>query len=208
MTKSFIYLLAIILLSACGGASKSIIPTSSKLPTTEDNYTIIWSGNGKAYRYLDGDYQRDEAYDYTFEVVQRRYQNTWNSIKNMHRIHPDYDGKAGEREQTMYFEIAYKQLGEGLHSSIKSSLGNGKGKSDEQFRKQSLELDLNISSMAPYNTIRITQDYRYEEGILVETVELYKKKDGQEIPFMKNEEEALIFRPQRLEGAPTKFIKL
>ena len=58
---------------------------------------------------------------------------------------------------------------------------------------------------APYNTMRITQHSKYEEGILLETVELFKLSDGKETPFSKIEERAVIFRPATLENAPTKF---
>ena len=124
----------------------------------------------------------------------------------MHRIHPDYDGKAGNRDQTMFFGIDFQQNTQGISSAIQSSLGKGSGKSDKEFRKQSFVLKFdNISSFAPYNTMRITQSYQYEKGLLLETVELYKVKDGKEVPFMKMEEKAEIFRPARLEQAPTTF---
>ncbi|WP_338769744.1 hypothetical protein WAF17_10455 [Bernardetia sp. ABR2-2B] len=193
-------------LTSCGTSSQVIIPTSEKLPTLEDNYSIIWQGSGESYIYLDGKYERNESNDYTFEVVQRRYKNSWKSIKNMHRIHPNYDGKAGEREQTMFFGIDFSANQNKIVSTINSSLGNGKGESDNEFREQTMQFSLDgISSFAPYNTMRITQHYKYEEGILLETVELFKFKDGNEIPFVKIEEKATIFRPTKLETAPTKF---
>ena len=57
----------------------------------------------------------------------------------------------------------------------------------------------------PYNKFRITQNYDYEKGVLTETVELIKEKDGKETPFMKNEETALIFIKSKLDKAPTTF---
>ena len=41
--------------------------------------------------------------------------------------------------------------------------------------------------------------------MLLETVELFKLEDGKETPFAKIEEKAHIFRPVKLEQAPTKF---
>jgi len=41
--------------------------------------------------------------------------------------------------------------------------------------------------------------------LLTETVELFKLKGGSEIPFIKIEETAQIFRPVTLESAPTRF---
>lgn len=201
-------ILAILALSlltfSCKSTSQAVIPTSKTLPSTEDNYTIIWVGQGKSFAYVDGEYQRSESNDYAFEVVQRRYDHTWKSVKNMHRIHPEYDGKAGAREQTLYFEIDFSEKGEEIISELRSSLGDGSGTSDAEFREQQFQLAVkDISSLAPYNTIRITQHYRYKQGELLETVELFKLEDGVETPFVKIEERAVIFRPTKLEEAPT-----
>lgn len=146
-------------------------------------------------------------YDYQFDVVQKRYDNHWKSVKSLHRIHPDYDGKAGERDQTMYFEVAYKNLIDGkVQATINSSLGNGTGTTDTEFRKSELTMYVpNASKFMPYNKFRITQHYDYEKGVLTETVELIKEKDGIETPFMKNEETALIFIKSKLDKAPTTF---
>lgn len=208
MRKRSIYLAVAMaaFLSSCGTSNEVIIPTSKTLPTVEDNYSIIWDGSGEAYVFNAGRYVRNESNDYSFEVVQRRYGNSWKSIKNMHRIHPDYDGKAGEREQTMFFGIDFSKEENKIVSAINSSLGNGTGISDNEFRNQVIQFSVDgISSFAPYNTMRITQQYKYEEGILLETVELFKLSDGKETPFAKIEERAVIFRPVTLENAPTKF---
>lgn len=208
MKKLSIYLALFIalLITSCGTSSKIIIPTSKTLPSTKDNYTIIWLGTGESYVYNNGEYQRSESNDYSFEVVQRRYGNSWKSIKNMHRIHPDYNGKAGAREQTMFFGIDFSRQGNEINSVINSSLGRGKGTTDNEFREQVIQLSVdNISSFAPYNTMRITQHYKYEQGLLLETVELFKLKKGKEIPFAKIEERATICRPVKLESAPSKF---
>ena len=193
-------------LTSCGTSNKIIIPLSKTLPSIDDNYTIVWVGKGESYVYLDGKYVRNESNDYSFEVIQRRYGNKWKSVKNMHRIHPDYDGKAGKREQTMFFGIDFSEQDGKILSTINSSLGSGKGVSDIEFREQTIQFAAKgVSSFAPYNTYRITQHYKYEEGLLLETVELFKIKDGKEIPFAKIEEKAYIFRPTNLENAPTKF---
>jgi hypothetical protein len=190
-----------------GKSKKTVIPVSRTLPTLEDNYTILWVGTGEAYVYENDGYVRSESNDYAFEVIQRRHGNNWKSIKNQHRIHPDYNGKAGPREQTMYFEIEFSQADGTLKSVLKSSLGDGSGISDKEFREQTLQFQAaGISAFAPYNQYRITQHYQYEEGLLVETVELFKLKEGAEKPFAKIEERATIFRPTKLEGAPTRFV--
>ena len=204
---SFILAVAIaIILTSCGTSNKIVVPLNKTLPSIDDNFTIVWVGKGESYVYLDGKYVRSESNDYSFEVVQRRYDNIWKSIKNMHRIHPDYDGKAGPREHTMYFEIKFSKKGNQIVSKLNSSLGNGSGISDNEFREQTIRFSADgVSKFAPYNTYRITQHYKYEEGKLLETVELFKLKGSKETPFAKIEEKAFIFRPVKLENAPTKF---
>lgn len=205
LTQFSLSAVLVLLFTACSG-SKAVIPFSKKLPSTDDNYTILWVGKGEAYAYEDGVYKRSSSNDYAFEVVQRRYGNSWKSIKNMHRIHPDYDGKAGPREQTMFFAIDFQLNAGQIKSVIHSSLGNGQGQSDKEFREQQMQFAAkDLSPFAPYNTYRISQHYRYEKGELLETVELFKFKDGQELPFAKIEERAVIFRPKKLESTPTRF---
>lgn len=193
-------------LASCSTSKQVTVPLSRSVEL-DDTYTIIWNGISKAYRYENGQWLRAESYDYQFDVVQKRYDNHWKSVKSLHRIHPDYDGKAGDRDQTMYFEVAYKNLIDGkVQATINSSLGNGTGTTDTEFRKSVLTMYVpNASKFMPYNKFRITQNYNYEEGVLTETVELIKEKDGKEIPFMKNEETALIFIKSKLDKAPTTF---
>jgi hypothetical protein len=47
----------------------------------------------------------------------------------------------------------------------------------------------------PFDTIRIRQDRSGGEGRLEETVELFSKRKSGEVPFMKMEEEGLVYRP-------------
>jgi len=198
--------IAAMILTSCSTSKQVIVPLSRSVEL-DDTYTIIWNGISKAYRYENGQWLRTENYDYQFDVVQKRYDNHWKSVKSLHRIHSDYDGKAGDRDQTMYFEVAYKNLiDEKVQAVINSSLGNGTGTTDTEFRKSVLTMYVpNPSRFMPYNKFRITQHYNYEEGVLTETVELIKEKDGKEIPFMKNEETALIFVKSKLDKAPTTF---
>ncbi|MCP4438498.1 MAG: hypothetical protein GY810_06095 [Aureispira sp.] len=196
--------LAVVFLAfSCKTPNKIVVPLNSKVEI-EDAYTIIWNGQSKAYRYTAGEWQRDESYDYVFNVVQKRYDKVWKSTKNMHRLHPQYDGKAGARSQAMYFELNYTLKGDDLVTTIYSSLGEGKGQSDREFRDQNLTIKLkDISSFMPYNHLRITQEYQYEEGLLLETVELFKLKNGEEIPFMKMEERAYFYLKGKVDKAPT-----
>lgn len=189
---------------------KKIIIPVSKIPDKEDGVLFLWYGISRAYRFANETYERDESYDYLFSVRQLRQGNTWKSIKNLHRTHPNYDGKAGQRDQTMYFELHYKKTEDQIVSQINTSLGNGAGNTDKEFRHQVLEFDFDAGGgiaglFIPYNKLRITQKYEYEEGKLFETVELFKKKGAQEIPFMKNEEVAQIYIEGNFEKAPTHF---
>jgi len=193
--------------TSCSNSKTITVPLSQEAKI-EDTYTIIWNGVSNAYRYVDGQWKRDETYDYVFDVIQKRYDNEWKSTKSLHRLHPDYDGRAGNRDQSMYFELKYaKGASEKLlHSDIFSSLGTGMGKSDTEFREQQFTLNLtDVSSFSPYNKIRITQHYQYEAGLLTETVELLKEKKGQDSPFMKMEEKAFFYLRGKLEQAPTVF---
>jgi hypothetical protein len=200
--------IAILTLLGCNSSKKVIIPFSKSIEI-EDTFTIIWNGISKAYIYDEGQWLRAESYDYQFNVVQKRYDNLWRSVKTLHRVHPEYDGKAGDRNQTMYFELSYDKIIDGkVQAAILSSLGNGTGTTDAEFRRSELTMYVqDASKYLPYNKFRITQNYNYEEGILTETVELIKEKEGREIPFMKNEETALIYIKGKLDSAPTTFNK-
>jgi hypothetical protein len=194
---------ALLGLAGCTSADKAIIPLSRQL-LIEDTYTIIWNGTSKAYRFVDQTWQRADDYDYQFNVIQKRYSQQWKSIKTLQRLHPDYDGKAGDRNQTMYFDLTFQTQASAYTSMLSSSLGKGTGTSDLEFRKQSLEFKVEgISSFAPYDHIRITQTYKYEEGLLEETVLLFQKKGSVEIPFMKNEEKAFVYTKGTLTSAPS-----
>lgn len=202
------------LMSACSTVNKTAIVPITQKSNFEDTYTIIWNGKSEAYRFINGQYVRDETYDYVFNVIQKRYDNQWKSTKTLHRNHPNYDFKGGERSQSMYFELNFTQSENVVKTQLNTSLGNGSGVSDYEFREQMFEIKLlpkisyyNISKYAPYNKIKITQHYKYEEGVLLETVELFKEINGKIVPFMKNEETATFYLKNKLDKAPTTFKK-
>jgi hypothetical protein len=60
-----------------------------------------------------------------------------------------------------------------------------------------------VSSQAPFDTYRIEQNYRYEDGLIEETVELVKLGDGPEKPWVRNTERATLYTPGRFDTAPT-----
>lgn len=193
-------------LTSCSSTKKVTIPLDSEI-SFDDTYTIIWNGYSKAFMYKDEKWQRAETFDYYFDVIQKRYDKNWKSVKSLHRIHPDYNGKAGQRDQTMYFEVRYNSKQGGVvNADLFSSLGNGSLTTDKEFRNSEMELKIRDANMfMPYNKIRITQHYDYENGKLMETVLLIKEKGDKEIPFMKNEEEAFFYIKGKLDKAPTTF---
>lgn len=154
----------------------------------------IIAGSGEAYKYQDGDWVRFPAYDYEFTVVQKTYPEGWESIKQMHRGHPEYDIRGGPRDETLYFSVAYAApVGETVPLTVEGTLGKGAGHADRQFREMVIEFKPDISRFAPFNTYRIRQ--KIEGQKLSETVELFKKKDGKEVPFMKMVEVGAIYDP-------------
>jgi hypothetical protein len=140
---------------------------------------------------------RTPASDYEFLVRQNRFPDHWESLKVQNRTDPDYDGSAGPADQQHFFLIEYgRPNAEGnLPITLRSTYGDGTGLSDTEYRKAVIEFEAEgVSRFAPYNRFRITQHYLYEEGLLEETVELFKlKDDGTETPFVKVEERARIF---------------
>ena len=207
MKKTLVIISASLLLwlAHVPASGQVIIPLSTEV-VVDDTYTIIWNGASIAYRMVNDKWERAADYDYQFSVMQKRYDNLWKSVKTLHRMHPDYNGKAGQRDQTMYFQLQYSSRNDSVICDLTSSLGKGFGFTDKEFRNQTIEFKVEgISKFAPYDHIRITQVYKYEQGVLDETVFLFKKKDGKEIPFMKNEEHASFYMKGKLDAAPTKF---
>jgi len=169
--------------------------------------TLIWLGRGEATRLEGGQWKRSPEFDYEFSVVQRRYGERWESVKELHRRHPGYDGSAGPRDQTYTFEIAWAPpTAEGVvRGKIWSTLGDGSLDTDREFRRGKIEIAADISSMAPFDTYRITQDYQYEQGRLVELVELVKKgTGGPEKEWVRNQEHAELFGARQFEAPPTR----
>jgi len=90
-----ILVITIIALFRLGQSQKTatIVPHSNTTQI-DDAYTIIWYGKSEAYYYQNDTYVRAPVYDYVFNVIQKRYDHTWKSIKTLHRNHEEYDGKA------------------------------------------------------------------------------------------------------------------
>jgi hypothetical protein len=201
-------LVAAAAMSALGHAAPaaSAIPASAS-PFPPSQNLLVWVGTGSASVFVDGVWRRAPSQDYEFSVTQRRYGERWESVKVQHRRHPDYDGSAGARDQVHYFklELPAASSTSGLSFNVRSSFGDGGGQIDREFRAGTMEFDArDVSMFAPFNRYRITQQYRYEQGELIEVVELFKKKGTMDTPFMRFEEQAGLFAPRRFDTAPDK----
>jgi hypothetical protein len=162
--------------------------------------TLVWVGYGECERLEQGTWVRRPEFDYEFTVEQRRHRNHWESVKHMRRRHPGYDGSAGPREQTLYFRLDLGVAhGEHVPLNITSTLGPGEGRADRAFRSANLVMHANNSSFAPFDTYRIEQSYRYEQGRLEEAVHL----DQGNQPWVRNHEQATLFGAQTFARPPT-----
>lgn len=193
---------------ACGGAPKSPLPTAAQA-WPESEITLVWVGRGEANLFQGGAYQRSPKHDYDFMVVQRRYRDRWESVKEMHRRHPDYDGSAGPRDQSYYFRIGFAARADEPEGkvgvTVASTWGPGVGTTDPEFRNAAFSTRPEVSSFAPFDTLRLQQHYRYEEGSLEETVELLDHSGGKEVPYVRNDERATLYATRRFDAPPTRF---
>jgi hypothetical protein len=198
--KSTLGLLLTLAPLACAHApTGSIPPRSDEAPLA----VLVWVGHGEAERLEDGVWKRVPDFDYDFSVEQRRYADRWSSVKSMRRRSPSYDESAGPRVQTYFFELGFTRDGDAVRATIDSTLGPGRGTTDPAFRAAVLELTADVSSLAPFDTYRITQQYGYEAGTLTEVVELFDHDGGREVPWVRNRETATLFAERRFDAPPT-----
>ncbi len=186
---------------ACGGPVGGVLPTREGPPAPSE-LTLVWVGYGEAERLDEGAWKRVPAFDYELTVEQRRYADHWESVKHMRRRHPQYDGSAGPREQTLYFRVdlgAVEPSGE-VPVRIVSTLGSGAGRADRTFRSSRLVFRADVSSFAPFDTYRIDQRYAYDEGKLEELVSL----DKGAVPWVRNHEVATLFASHTFAEPPTR----
>lgn len=198
--KITLLLAALLALPACGGSAPWIPLQAAAAP--EPDLTLVWVGRGECERFEDGAWVRRPEFDYDFSVEQRRSGDRWQSVKSMRRHHPDYDGSAGDRTQTWFFrlDLGAASAGGQVPVTLTSSLGDGEGSADRDFRHARLGFSAaGVSSLAPFDRYEITQHYDYEAGRLTETVELAKGKTA----WVRNREVATLFAAHRFDGAPT-----
>jgi hypothetical protein len=183
-------------LAACGGGT-SRLPLAA-FPPPEPESSAVFVGRSVAFRHVHGAWERAPGYDYEFTVVANRFPGRWEAVKELHRRHPDYDGLAGPRDQTLHFEMtASPTAGGGTDLAVRGTLGSGTGREEPDG---TLTLEIVSASkgwFVPFDSIRITQRPPGVDGRIRETVELFKRKDGLEVPFMKMEETGQLFRPAK-----------
>ncbi len=194
------YLSLAMLLTACGGGEPWVPLTAS---ARSPGQTLVWVGRGECERMGEDGWRRAPELDYEFTVEQHRIGDRWQSVKSLRRLHPAYDGAAGERFQTYFFELELQPTDASgrVPARLQSSLGPGSGSSDREFRNTSFEIRATgISDWAPYDRFRIEQRYDYEAGQLDETVSL----DKGSTPWVRNREHAKLFAEHRFDHAPTR----
>ena len=159
--------------------------------------STVFVGRASASRFVEGTWERVPEYDYDFLVLERHFPGRWEATKEIHRRHPKYDGRAGPRDQTLFFSIRTTPApGGGLDLVVESTLGSGKGHTDGS----GLVLELAASEtgpFVPFDAIRIAQDRRTPEGGLHESVLLFSRRDGSEVPFLRMDEEGVEYLPAK-----------
>lgn len=188
-------LLAVVLSLAACTSLQSSLPITDR-PPQQPLTSSVFAGHARAARFVAGSWLPAPEHDYDFLVLERRYADRWEAVKEIHRRHPRYDGRAGPRDQTLYFTVRTSPASDGgLDLTVEGSLGVGRGHEGPDGR---LVIELAAAArgwLVPFDTIRIRQSRGGADGRLAETVELFSRRQGKEIPFMRMEEEGTVYRP-------------
>jgi hypothetical protein len=186
---------AVLLLAGCSSTSSPLPQTEAPAPVPVSS--SAFAGHARAFRFVKGAWVASPEYDYDFIVLERRFADRWETIKEIHRRHPRYDGRAGPRDQTVWFAVRTSPAADGGSDlAIDGTLGRGSG--HERPGGEGTVLELAYAKrgwFVPFDTVRIRQERQAVDGRFRETVELVSRKDGRETPFMKMEEEGLVYRP-------------
>ncbi len=158
--------------------------------------SAVFVGYAQAFRFHNGEWIPVPEYDYEFFLLERRFADRWETIKEIHRRNPRYDGRAGPRDQTLYFAVKTSPAADGgLDLRAEGTLGTGKG---HENPGGGLVIELASAQKGwfiPFDTIRIRQTRPSTEGRVEEIVDLFSRKKGREIPFMRMHEKGSVFRP-------------
>ena len=198
MKRTFSILLALAAFLAGCSSTRSPLPLTDSPPVVPSS-SSVFVGHARAFRFAEGAWVAAPDHDYDFLVLERRFADHWEAVKEIHRRHPKYDGRAGPRDQTVYFYVRMSPAPDGGYDLVvESSLGHGSG--HEKAGGGALVLELSSDQkgwFVPFDTIRILQDRPAVDGRIKETVELLSKGKGREAPFMKMEEVGLVYLPLR-----------
>lgn len=188
---------AVASLAGCASGS-SPLPVAESPPPVPTS-SSVFAGHARAYRFVNEAWIAAPENDYEFLVLEKRFGDHWEAIKEIYRRHPKYDGRSGPRVQTLWFSIRTSPAADGgFDLAATTSEGNGTG--HEKAGGGGLLLEIAYARtnwFVPFDTIRIRQDQSASPGRLRETVTLLKKDKGTEKPFMKMEEDGLIYKPVR-----------
>ena len=202
MTRSSPVLLALaaaLLASLDGCASGSLPLPLADSPPPVPTSSSVYAGHARAFRFVNEAWVAAPENDYDFLVLEKRFSDHWEAVKEIYRRHPKYDGRAGPRVQTLWFSIRMSPAADGgFDLAATTSEGNGTG--HEKAGGGGLLLEVAYARknwFVPFDTIRIRQDQSASPGRLMETVTLIKKGKGTETPFMKMEEDGLVYKPVR-----------
>ena len=198
MKMKAVRILAAVLATFLAGCASgpSPLPLTDSPPPVPTSSTVF-AGHARAFRWVNEAWVADPSHDYDFLVLEKRFGDRWEAVKEIYRRHPKYDGRAGPRVQTLWFAVTMSPAGDGGYDLVATtSEGNGTGHEKAGGGGLSLEIAYARSNLfVPFDTIRIRQDQTSAPGNLTETVTLLKKAKGGEKPFMKMEEEGLVYRP-------------
>jgi hypothetical protein len=194
--KRLRYLLSVLAFSLVACSSLHTPLPLTDVPSPAAPSSTVFVGDARAFHFADGGWVPVPEYDYEFLMLERRYADRWEAIKESHRRHPRYDGRAGPRDDTLYFSVRTSPAADGgLNLAIEGTLGTGKG--HEEPGGGGLVLELATAQrgwFVPFDTIRIRQTREAASGRFKEVVELFSRREGREVPFMRMQEEGIIYR--------------
>jgi hypothetical protein len=192
---SSILLVLAAFLAGCASLSTPLPLTST--PPSAPFSSSVFVGHARAFRFVNEVWVAAPENDYDFTVLERRFADHREAIKEIHRRHPRYDGRAGTRDQTLWFSVQMSAAADGGYDLVADG-SEGSGTGHEVAGGGGFVLELAYARkgwFVPFDTMRIRQDRRAEKGRMQETVELLSKGKGREVPFMRMEEEGLIYLP-------------
>jgi hypothetical protein len=197
MKINSLFLVVITLSLAACTSLKTSLPLTDQ-PPRRPLSSSVFVGHALAARFVAGRWQPVPEQDYDFIVLERRFADRWEAVKEIHRRHPHYDGGAGPRDQTLFFTVhTSPAVDGGLELAVEGSLGAGTG---HMGPGGGLVIELVAADrgwFVPFDTVRISQSREEAAGRLTETVELFSRRNGEETPFMRMAEEGTVYRPAR-----------